>query len=277
MTQPPYQGPQDWPGQYGQPGPQDARPGVPPVPPPPPAQPPQAPQYPPNQPLPNQPLPNQHPQYGTPYGSYGQQPSPYGTYPPPPPAPSGGRNKTPVITAAAVAAVAVIGGVVWFATSGGDDDDNKASAGGSSQVSVSPSISVPESEQPTAGSSATPSEAESGGIGAEPTGTGMAGMWRSDSGGGVLGLKESADTDEPNKISVIFVSGGLECRGIRKVEEPDRKYRIAMLCERGGKPVKEEDRGGDLTYGGGDTVTVKWFKGKTGSETFTRYGDWPES
>lgn len=274
MTQPPYQGPQDWPGQYGQPGPQDARPGMPSVPPPPPPHPPA---HPPSQPSAQPSLypPNQPAQYGAPYGSYGQQPSPYGTYPPPPPPPPGGR-KTPLIIAATVAAVAVIGGAVWFATSGGDDDD-KPSANGSSQVGVSPSVSVPESEQPTAEGSATPSEEESGGIGAEPTGTGMAGMWRSDSGGGVLGLKESADTDEPTKISVILVSGGLECRGIRKVEEPNRKYRIALICERGGKPVKEEDRGGDLTYGGGDTVTVKWYKGKTGSETFTRYGDWPES
>lgn len=264
MTQPPYQGPQDWPGQYGQPGPQDARPGVPPVPPPPPAQPPQAPQYPPNQPA----------QYGAPYGSYGQQPSPYGTYPPPPPAPSGGR-RTPLIIAAAVAAVAVIGGVVWFATSGGGDDD-KPSANGSSQVSVKPSTGAPESEEPAVEPSATPSEEETG-IGAEPTGTGMVGMWRSDSGGGMLGLKESVDTEKPDKISVILVSGGLECRGIRKVAEPEKKYQIAVLCERGGKPVKAEDRAGDLTYGGGDSVTVSWFKGKSGTETFTRYGDWPES
>lgn len=263
MTQPPYPGPPGGPGQYGQPGPQDARPGVPAVPPPPV----QPPQYP----------PPQVPPYGASYGPYGQQPAPYGTYPsPPPPPPSSGGRKTPLVIAAVVVAVAVIGGAVWFATSGGDDD-NKPSATKSSQVGVSPSVSVPGSEQPAVEPSGVPSEEESDSIGAEPTGTGISGMWRSDSGGGILGLKEFADTDKPNKVTVILVSGGLECRGIRKVEEPDRKYQIAMLCERGGKPVKEEDRGGDLTYSGGDTVTVKWFKGKTGSETFTRYGDWPES
>ncbi|MFF3457924.1 hypothetical protein ACFYXH_27090 [Streptomyces sp. NPDC002730] len=180
-----------------------------------------------------------------------------------------------MIVAAAVVAVAVVGGVVWFATSGGGDDD-KPSANGSSQAGASPSVSVPESEDPAVEPSATPSEEESD-IGAKPTGTGMEGMWRSDSGGGVLGLKESVDTEKPDKVSVILVSGGLQCRGIRKVEEPEKKYQIALLCERDGKPVKNEDRAGDLTYGGGDSVSVSWFKGKSGTETFTRYGDWPKS
>ncbi|MFD5033796.1 hypothetical protein ACFVWX_21080 [Streptomyces sp. NPDC058220] len=178
-----------------------------------------------------------------------------------------------MLIGAAVAAVLVVGGGVWFATSGGgggesDGKDAASSAG----PSVTPSDELSPSEEVA---EPTPSEEETDDIGAAPTGTGIEGMWRSDSGGGMLGMLEGEDTTAPDKISVVLVHSGLECRGVRKVEEAGKKYRIALLCERGGERVESEDRSGDLTFSGG-SISVVWTAGGTGTETFQRYSDMPE-
>ncbi|WP_156726687.1 hypothetical protein [Streptomyces apocyni] len=236
--------------------------------------------------------------YGTPGQGYGQQqpygqqpygpqqPPPYGTYPPTPPPPYGssgspgnGRKTGLVIGVAALAllAVLVIGGGVWFAVGPGDDGSGKSVAESSEsptpRTTPSPSLSVPEpdpedddpyGDEPDDG--ATQDDKPRPGI----TGTTLVGFWRSDTGSGILGLRASPDSEKPTQPSVSLLAGG-RCTGLRKVIEPGRSYRIGLICEKDKKEMY-----GNLVFTGGDTLTVTWEKGKTGTETFSRFLDYPE-
>ncbi|MFE3603069.1 hypothetical protein [Streptomyces sp. NPDC059142] len=298
MSQPPYPpasdgsgAPQDQPGrqdQPGQPGPQD-QPGPYSLPP--------QPQAPPQgvpvegnpyaQPAP----PPPPPAYGGYQGHQGHQahqghpghqgyqgaPPPYIPQPPQPPQPaqsSGGRRRAALLAGAVAAVVLLAGGGVWLAVNGADDGgdgkdvaagaDPSASASGGSEKTAAPEPSAPDP------SDAEPSDAA-------PTGTGMEGMWRSSSGSGVLGILKGEDIEtiqKDSKITMVYVKGDLECKGLRTVTEPGTKYRFALICSRDEVPVKSEDRSGDFTFGDG-ALSVEWTSGGTGTETFDRYADAP--
>ncbi|WJV48429.1 hypothetical protein [Streptomyces flavofungini] len=220
-----------------------------------------------------------------PYAQPNAQP-PYGGYPPQFPAPDGGgpKRKRWLAVTAAVVALAVVGGGVWFAVGKGDDDGESkkpaakasGSAGAEPRPSETPSAKesdgTGESDDPYADPDSEESEDEEedeprGG----PTGTTIVGFWRSEKpGGGILGLRDAPDSTRPKKASVSLFEGG-RCSGLRRVVEPGRSYRIGLLCERGKKEIF-----GDLVFAGGDTLTVTWDKGKSGTETYKRFLDWSE-
>jgi hypothetical protein len=208
---------------------------------------------------------------------YAQPASPYGGYPPPHGPLPGGPGQTPgpgkrrtglIVTAAAVALVVVAGGV-WFAVGQGGDD-TEPSAG-----KVSPSASVPSASpsdpSPTAPPPLQEPEAPDDPLVPEPTGTGLQAVWKA-SDSMMLAIGE-AYPDEPARINAILSDGsGLECKGRWQKDESGGFPEVALLCEQDGVRVADQDRAGSLSQNG-DTLTVRWNKGATGSESFERFRD----
>ncbi|ARX83820.1 hypothetical protein SMD44_03249 [Streptomyces alboflavus] len=234
----------------------------------------------------------QQPAADNPYAQPGRQPATHpnaqpshGGYPPhspqfPTPDSGGPKRGRWLVVTAAVVALAVVGVGVWFAVGKGDDDGESKtpaakasrSAGAEPRPSETPSAQesddAGESDDPYADPDAGEDEDEPGG---GPTGTTLVGLWRSEKpGGGILGLRDSPDTTKPKRASVSLLDEG-RCSGLRRVIEPGRSYRIGLLCERDKKEIF-----GDLIFPGGDTLTVTWDKGRSGTETYKRFMDWSE-
>ncbi|MFD5198577.1 hypothetical protein ACFWM7_00100 [Streptomyces sp. NPDC058375] len=232
----------------------------------------------------------------SPYGNGGQAPphGPHGPYGfpgagagaggfPPQPGPPAPRKKTALIAVAAVLAVAVVGGGVWFAVSQGDDsggDDAKSptsvgtpSATGSGtdgSAGESPEATDP-STDPAGEPSVSPPARSDNPLVPQPTGTGLQAVWKMPD-STMLGLGE-AYTDEPARINAILsIRDGLECKGRWQEDESGDFLEMALLCEEDGVRVASKDRVGNLRQNG-DTLTVTWKKGATGTDTFERFSD----
>ncbi|RPK93675.1 hypothetical protein EES46_05340 [Streptomyces sp. ADI98-10] len=230
----------------------------------------------------------QHDPYGSgqAYGS-GQPPhGPYGTpgaggFPPPQPGPPAPRKRTALVAVAAVLAVAVIGGGVWFAVGRGSDsgsDDAKSpttvgtpsASGADGSTGESPEVTDPTTD-PAGEPSASPPARSDNPFVPQPTGTGLQAVWKMPD-STMLGLGE-AYTDEPTRINAIFsIRDGLECKGRWQEDESGDFLEMALLCEEDGVRVKSKDRVGNLRQNG-DTLTVTWKKGATGTDTFERFSD----
>ncbi|NEB40688.1 hypothetical protein G3I54_27885 [Streptomyces sp. SID14515] len=221
---------------------------------------------------------------GQAYGS-GQPPhGPYGTpgaggFPPPLPGPPPPRKKAGLIAVAAVLAVAVIGGGVWFAVdrdSGGDEAKSPTTVGTPSASGADGSTGEsPEATDPTADPAEEPSVSpparSDNPLVPQPTGTGLQAVWKMPD-STMLGLGE-AYTDEPARINAIYsVRDGMECKGRWQEDESGDFLEMALLCEEDGVRVKSKDRVGNLRQNG-DTLTVTWKKGATGTDTFERFSD----
>ncbi|MFF9589273.1 hypothetical protein ACF1FX_08580 [Streptomyces sp. NPDC014646] len=226
----------------------------------------------------------------------GPQPSPYGGYPPPhgplpggpgqapgpgqipgqapgpvPPGqtPGPGKRRTGLIVTAAVVALAVVAGGVWFAVGRGDD----APPAAKESPSASPSGPGSGSEklptvQPPSEESQTPDRNP---YVPEPTGTGLQAVWKGPA-SGMLALGD-AYVDEPARVNAILSDGdGFECKGRWQKDESGDFLEVALLCRQDGARVEDKDRVGNLSQNG-DTLTVKWNRGATGSETFERFRD----
>lgn len=88
----------------------------------------------------------------------------------------------------------------------------------------------------------------------------------------MLGLGE-AHTDEPARINAILsIRDGLQCKGRWQEDESGDFLETALLCEENGVRGKSKDRVGYLRQNG-DTLTVTWKKGATGTDTFERFSD----
>ncbi|MEU5327996.1 hypothetical protein [Streptomyces parvus] len=223
------------------------------------------------------------------YGHGGGQPSPYGApgnggFPPQQPGAPAPRKRTGLIAVAAVLAVAVIGGGIWFAVDRGSDsgsDDAKSptsvgtpgatgSAGSAGEV---PGATDP--ADPTAAPSdepaASPPARSDNPLVPQPTGTGLQAVWkRSDL--TMLGLGDEY-ADEPTRINAVLTDGeGFKCTGRWQEDESGGFLEMALLCEQDGVRVKSKDRAGNLRQNG-DTLTVTWKKGATGTDTFERFQD----
>ncbi|MFJ3998939.1 hypothetical protein [Streptomyces parvus] len=224
------------------------------------------------------------------YGHGGGQPSPYGTpgnggFPPPQPGTPAPRKRTGLIAIAAVLAVAVIGGGVWFAVGRGSDsgsDDAKSptsvgnpgatgSAGSTGETPEATDPTTAPSDEPSDEPSASPPARSDNPLVPQPTGTGLQAVWKgSDS--TMLGLGE-AYPDEPARINAILsLRDGLECKGRWQEDESGDFLEMALLCEQDGVRVANKDRVGNLRQNG-DTLTVTWKKGATGTDTFERFSD----
>ncbi|MFI8433698.1 hypothetical protein ACIGJO_08105 [Streptomyces sp. NPDC079020] len=306
MSQPPSEQPQPQPQPYPQQQPQSQPyPQQPPqsapqpfgAPPPPPSQPPAAPPQPgygpPQPPQPAQPVadnpyaqPVQPSQPVQPYAYGQQQPaqppqqSPYGGYPPPgqppqvlggPGGPGGpGKRRTGIIVAASVVALAVVAGGVWFAVGRGSDDDGKSPVAKGSQGTSAPSTG-PSGTTPTVQPPPEESETPVNPLVPEPTGTGLQAVWKA-SDSTMLALGDEY-ADEPSRINAVLSDGaGFECKGRWQKDGSGDFLEVALLCEQDGKRVESKDRVGNLNQSG-DTLTVKWNKGATGSETYERFRD----
>ncbi|MET7444437.1 hypothetical protein ACIGNW_08410 [Streptomyces sp. NPDC053707] len=192
------------------------------------------------------------------------QPPPYGAYPPPPPAP--GKRRTPLIVGAALVALVLIGGGVWFALGTGGEDDPKGPVAEGS-ASASPSVSA----APSGSEETPPEESPSPSVAPTPTGTGLQAVWRT-SGSTMLGLGEEY-LDEPARINAVLTTAdGLDCEGRWQKDESGDFLEMALLCKEDGVRVKSKDRIGNLEQTG-DTLSVEWKKGATGTETFERARD----
>ncbi|MBB5937017.1 hypothetical protein [Streptomyces zagrosensis] len=212
--------------------------------------------------------------YGQQPGPYGQQQQPYGGggYPAPPGPPHNGRGsrKTALIAGSVVAALLVISGGVYVATRDDDDGDKKPVAQHSEDVSATPQPTV---EPPGTPDDALPSEtvtespSATGPSDLVPTGTGIDGVWRSNKDGRMLAMAASGqNVNGKGRAGAALVKGDLECKGQREERTPGKTWRLALLCERGGK--QDKNLGGDVTLDG-DTVTVNW--DSQGTETFARF------
>ncbi|MFE6933648.1 hypothetical protein ACFVDT_16665 [Streptomyces sp. NPDC057699] len=200
------------------------------------------------------------------------QPPPYGAYPPPPqgpgtPLPQGpGKRRTPLIVGAALVALVLIGGGVWFALGTGGEDDPKGPVAEGS-ASASPSVSA----APSGSEETPPEESPSPSVAPTPTGTGLQAVWRT-SGSTMLGLGEEY-LDEPARINAVLTTAdGLDCEGRWQKDESGDFLEMALLCKEDGVRVKSKDRIGNLEQTG-DTLSVEWKKGATGTETFERARD----
>lgn len=104
-----------------------------------------------------------------------------------------------------------------------------------------------------------------------PTGTGLQAVWRT-SGSTMLGLGEEY-LDEPARINAVLTTAdGLDCEGRWQKDESGDFLEMALLCKEDGVRVKSKDRIGNLEQTG-DTLSVEWKKGATGTETFERARD----
>ncbi|MBC3991145.1 hypothetical protein H8N00_20165 [Streptomyces sp. AC563] len=209
-----------------------------------------------------------------PYGAqqptpYGQPQPPYGGYPAPP---GGGRGqrRTALIVGAVVAALLVISGGVYLATRDDDGDGKKPVAQPSTDATVTATPSTEPSGSPTEArpsDDAYPSPSASDVPDLGPTGTGIEGVWRSSKDGRMLAMAKSTQSGA-NRGGAALVKGDLSCKGLREERTPGKTWRLALLCERGGK--QDKSLGGDVTLNG-DTVTVDWDSEAT--ETFDRFQD----
>ncbi|TYR49421.1 hypothetical protein [Streptomyces parvus] len=224
------------------------------------------------------------------YGHGGGQPPPYGTpgtggFPPPQPGTPAPRKRTGLIAIAAVLAVAVIGGGVWFAVGRGSDsgsDDAKSptsvgtpgatgSAGSTGETPEATDPTTAPSDEPSDEPSASPPARSDNPLVPQPTGTGLQAVWKMPD-STMLGLGE-AYTDEPARINAILsIRDGLECKGRWQEDESGDFLEMALLCEQDGVRVASKDRVGNLRQSG-DTLTVTWKKGATGTDTFERFSD----
>ncbi|MEU9763698.1 hypothetical protein ACFYYY_17570 [Streptomyces sp. NPDC001834] len=175
-------------------------------------------------------------------------------------------------------AVAVVAGGVWFAVGRGDDAPTVAKESQESQESqegpsASPSGPSPGNEQlptvrPPSEGSQTPDRNP---YVPEPTGTGLQAVWKGPD--SVMLALGDAYVDEPARVNAILSDGdGFECKGRWQKDESGDFLEVALLCRQDGARVEDKDRVGNLSQNG-DTLTVKWNKGATGSETFTRFRD----
>ncbi|WP_032764333.1 hypothetical protein [Streptomyces sp. CNS654] len=223
------------------------------------------------------------------YGHGGGQPSPYGTpgtggFPPQPGTPAP-RKRTGLIAVAAVLALAVIGGGVWFAVGRGSDsgsDDAKSptsvgtpgatgSAGSTGETPEATDPTTSPSDEPSDEPSASPPARSDNPLVPQPTGTGLQAVWKTPD-STMLGLGE-AYPDEPARINAILsLRDGLECKGRWQEDESGEFLEMALLCEQDGARVASKDRVGNLRQNG-DTLTVTWKKGATGTDTFERFSD----
>lgn len=212
------------------------------------------------------------------YGYGGGQPTPYGSAQPGTPAP---RKRTGLIAVAAVLAVAVIGGGIWFAVDRGSDsgsDDAKSptsvgtpgATGSDGGAGESPEATDPTAD-PAEEPSASPPARSDNPLVPEPTGTGLQAVWkRSDSTMLALGDEYA---DEPTRINAVLTDGdGFECKGRWQEDESGDFLEVALLCEQDGARVMSKDRVGNLRQNG-DTLTVTWKKGASGTDTFERFQD----
>ncbi|MFE3368119.1 hypothetical protein ACFXOK_00715 [Streptomyces sp. NPDC059173] len=204
-----------------------------------------------------------------------------GGFPPPQPGTPAPRKRTGLIAIAAVLAVAVIGGGVWFAVGRGSDsgsDDAKSptsvgtpgatgSAGSTGETPEATDPTTAPSDEPTA---SRPARSDNPLV-PQPTGTGLQAVWKMPD-STMLGLGE-AYTDEPARINAILtIRDGLECEGRWQGDESGDFLEMALLCEQDGVRVASKDRVGNLRQDG-DTLTVTWKKGATGTDTFERFSD----
>lgn len=168
-------------------------------------------------------------------------------------------------------ALVLIGGGVWFAVgTGGDDDPKNPVAKGSASASASASASV--SPPPSATGQAPPMESASPPLVPSPTGTGLQAVWQTSGGSTTLGIGEEY-LDEPARINaVLTTSDGLDCEGRWQKDESGDFLEMALLCKEDEVRVKTKDRVGNLKQTG-DTLSVEWKKGATGTETFDRVRD----
>ncbi|MFB7913896.1 hypothetical protein [Streptomyces sp. NPDC056061] len=227
------------------------------------------------------------PGYGAQPSSYGGHPPQYGHLPggpgqmpgqmpgqvpgavPPGQAPGPGKRRTGIVVAAAVVALAVVAGGVWFVVDRGDDaspvakESPSASASGRSGGEESlPTV------QPPPEVSETPDRNP---YVPEPTGTGLQAVWKGPN-SIMLALGE-AYVDEPARINAILSDGhGLECKGRWQKDESGDFLEVGLLCRQDGARVEDKDRVGNLSQNG-DMLTVKWNKGATGEEKYTRFRD----
>ncbi|QEU76554.1 hypothetical protein CP967_14750 [Streptomyces nitrosporeus] len=258
-------------------------PQAPPQPPQPQVSPPhQVPSQPPQAQTPPQPHPAPQ-SFQAPQPSPGHQPpqppppSPYGAYPPsPPPTPpqGPGKGRKGLIAGAVVVALAVIGGGAWFVVGQGDDDPGAPAAKGGPSASASASPSAPDEPDAsgeTSGVQPPPEETPSDPVLPSPTGTGLQAVWRA-SDSTMLALGD-AYTDEPTRINAVLSDGaGLECKGRWQKDESGDFLEMALLCEQDGVRVPADDRVGNLRQEG-DTLSVEWKKGATGTESYERFRD----
>ncbi|MGW0645094.1 hypothetical protein [Streptomyces badius] len=226
------------------------------------------------------------------YGYGGGQEQPHGPYgasgtfgaggfPPPQPGPPAPRKRTGLIAVAAVLAAVVIGGGVWFAvgrgSDGGSDDAKSPTSVGTPGATGSDGSTgeAPDPTDPTTAPSDEPSVSpparSDNPLVPQPTGTGLQAVWKMPD-STMLGLGE-AYTDEPARINAILsIRDGLQCKGRWQEDESGDFLEMALLCEQDGVRVASKDRVGDLRQNG-DTLTVTWKKGATGTDTFERFSD----
>ncbi|MFD9287328.1 hypothetical protein ACFWBV_03250 [Streptomyces sp. NPDC060030] len=199
-----------------------------------------------------------------------QQPSPYGAHPLPPqygpagaPPPAPGKRRTPLVVGAGLVALVLIGGGLWFALGADVDEPAAPVAKESPSVSASPDPDPGPTEDEPVEPSTEPAVPT-------PTGTGLQAVWQVS--GSTLGLGEE-HLDEPARVNAILTTtDGLDCEGRWQKDESGDFLEMALLCKEDGVRVADKDRVGNLEQNG-NTLTVEWKKGATGTETFTRVRD----
>lgn len=248
--------------QAPQPQPQPQQPSHAPQP----SQPPQAQQYQPYQ---------QPPHHASPYGGYASPPPPPGP-PVPVPASGAGRRRAGLVAGGALVALVLVGGGVWFALGDGGGDAKAPTAHGSPGVSeTGPGVT----DEPTASEPLVEGPSAEGSAGEEsssvpelptPTGTGLQAVWRAPD-STMLALGDAYE-DEPRRVNAVLSDGnGFECKG-RWQKDDGGGLVVALLCEQDGTKVEDKDRLGEIEQSG-DTLTVTWKKGTTGTESFERFRD----
>ncbi|MCW8216185.1 hypothetical protein [Streptomyces griseolus] len=174
-------------------------------------------------------------------------------------------------------ALALVGGGVWFAFGHGDGDDAKAPTAhgspGTSETTPGVTDDSTAPEPPVAGPSAEGSAGEESSSVPDlptPTGTGLQAVWRAPD-STMLALGD-AYKDEPRRVNAVLSDGnGFECKG-RWQKDDGGGLVVALLCEQDGSKAEDKDRLGEIEQSG-DTLTVTWKKGTTGTESFERFRD----
>ncbi|CAM5733760.1 hypothetical protein SBADM41S_07570 [Streptomyces badius] len=178
-------------------------------------------------------------------------------------------------------AAVVIGGGVWFAvgrgSDGGSDDAKSLTSVGTPGATGSDGSTgeAPDPTDPTTAPSDEPSVSSparsDNPLVPQPTGTGLQAVWKMPD-STMLGLG-GAYTDEPARINAILsIRDGLQGKGRWQEDESGDFLEMALLCEQDGVRVACKDRVGNLRQNG-DTLTVTWKKGATGTDTFERFSD----
>ncbi|KDQ68739.1 hypothetical protein [Streptomyces sp. NTK 937] len=281
QQQPAQQPPQQPQSPYGSPGPGYGYPqgGQPVADNPYAQQAPQSPQAQPYQPYQQPPPFPQQPQQTAPYGGYPSPPPP-----PPPPGPpvpasasGAGKRRAGLIAGGVLVALALVGGGVWFAFGHGGGDDAKAPTAhgspGTSETTPGVTDDPTAPEPPVAGPSAEGSAGEGSSSVPDlptPTGTGLQAVWRAPD-STMLALGDAYE-DEPRRVNAVLSDGsGFECKG-RWQKDDGGGLVVALLCEQDGTKAEDKDRLGEIEQSG-DTLTVTWKKGTTGTESFERFRD----